>query len=111
MMMRMAMIVMVMIAMVVVAAVSVRMMVVTLVMLMIVAVVIAMSASDVRAAFRIERGFDLDHAGAESPHHLFDHVVTADTQMFSRDLHRQVAIAEMPGEPHHLPGIDAAKLD
>ena len=69
------------------------------------------AGSDIGAALGIERRFDFDHAGAEPLHHVLDHVVAANAQVLARDLNRQVPIAEMPGEPHHLPGIDAAKLD
>ena len=50
------------------------------------------------AAFRIERRLDLDDAGAETLHHLLDDVIAADAQRLRHDLHRQMAIAEMPGD-------------
>ena len=106
--MRVTIVIMMMIMVVVVAMTVIVMMVVAVTMVLM-AVIVA--GADIGAAFRIERRLDLDDAGAKVFHHLLDYMVTADSQVFSRNLHRKVAIAEMPGEPHHLPGIDAAKLD
>jgi hypothetical protein len=62
----------------------------------------------VSAAFRIERSLDLGQPGSQSTQHIFNHVITPDTQTASHDLHRQMPVTEMPGEAHHLPLIVAA---
>jgi len=117
MIMRMAVIIMVvMIVVVVVVGRTVVMVVIASVVMMTVAVVVCamimvMAATDIGAAFRIERRLDLDHAGAKALHHFLDYVVAADPQMLSRDLDREMSVTEMPGEPHHLAGVDAAKFD
>lgn len=67
--------------------------------------------SGIGAAFGIERRLDLDHLGAEALHHLLDHMVAADAQTFGHDLRRQMAVAEMPGQPHQMAGIGTADLD
>jgi hypothetical protein len=106
--------VVIVVTMIVPVIVIMVMMIMGVAVMMVVVVMVTMmigARTDIGAALRIERRLDLDHAGAESPHHLLDHVVATDPQMLSRDLDRQVAIAEMPGEPHHLPGIDAAQFD
>lgn len=63
------------------------------------------------AAFGIERRLDGDDARAEAAQHLGDDVVAADAQRPGRDLHRQMAVAEMPGQPHQMHGIGAADFD
>ena len=67
-------------------------------------------AAGVGAAFGIERRLDLDHAGAEPLHHGFDHMIAPDPQALSYDLRRQMAVAEMPGDPHQMVRIDDADL-
>ncbi len=62
-------------------------------------------------AFGIERRLDLDDARAETLHHVLDDMIAANAQALCHDLRRQVAIAEMPGEPHQMAGICAAYLD
>lgn len=54
-----------------------------------------------------------DDAGAEPTEHGDDHMVLADPQPPVQDLHRQVAIAEMPGEARERSravGLDVAHL-
>jgi hypothetical protein len=65
---------------------------------------------DISAAFRIERRFDLDHCGAETPRHVFDHMVAANAQAFLQKLGRQVAIAQVPGDAHQRGGVGAANF-
>ena len=66
--------------------------------------------SGIGAAFGIEWRLDLDHARAEPAHHLLDDMIATDAQAFGHDLRRQMAIAEMPGEPHEVCGIAATDL-
>ena len=63
------------------------------------------------AAFGIEWRLDLDDAGAEPCHHRLDDVVAADAQALRHDLGRQVAVAEMPGDPHQMERIGATDFD
>ena len=112
------MIVAVVVVLVIVGAMVVTMtmpVVVTVVVaVMMVAVIVAAMAvigDNIRSAFRIERCLDLDHAGAEALDHVFDHVIATNAQVLSGDLHRQVPIAEMPGDTHQMPGIHAANFD
>ena len=65
----------------------------------------------VRPALGIERRLDLDDARAQSLHHRLDDVIPANAQAFRHDLGRQMAIAEMPGDPDQMQGIGAADLD
>ncbi len=67
--------------------------------------------SGIGAAFGIERRLDLDDAGAESRHHRLNDVVAANPQALRHDLRRQMAIAEMPGDPHQMQRIGAADFD
>jgi hypothetical protein len=56
----------------------------------------------VSATLGIERRFDLDHACTQTLHHRLDDVIAADAQAFGRDLRRQMAVAEMPGDPDQM---------
>jgi hypothetical protein len=101
-----------------VAMVVVPMIVVTvsiIVMSMIMMTVMPMSGrlmrSGIGAAFGIERRFDLDDLGAKTLHHLLDDMIAADAQALGHDLRRQMAIAEMPCEPHQMAGIGTTDLD
>src|SRR3954470_411703 len=61
-------------------------------------------------ALGIERRLDLDDARAQSLHHRLDDVIPADAQALWHDLRRQMAIAEMPGDPDQMQRIGAADL-
>ena len=65
---------------------------------------------DIGAAFGIERGFDLDHGGAEPPRHILDDMVAADAQAFLQKLGRQMTITQMPGDAHERRGVRAANF-
>jgi hypothetical protein len=65
------------------------------------------SIAGIGAAFRIERGFDLDHPRAEPFHHILNDVVATDSQSARRDLRRQVAITEMPADANEMLRIGA----
>ena len=69
-----------------------------------------MAVAGIGATFGIERRFDLDHARAEAFHHRLDDVVAPDPQPFRHDLGRQMAVAEMPGDPDQMLRIVAADL-
>ncbi len=63
------------------------------------------------AAFGIERRLDLDDARAQPLHHRLDDVIAANAQAFRHDLGRQMAIAEMPGDPDQMQRIGAADFE
>ncbi|MDR6661844.1 putative Rdx family selenoprotein [Tardiphaga robiniae] len=97
-------------------AVIVRIMVMMVMPMMVVAVIMMpmtgrLVRSGIGAAFGIERRLDLDHPRAKTLHHLLDDMIAADTQPLGHDLRRQMAIAEMPGEPHQMAGIGTTDLD
>src|SRR6185437_7081751 len=61
-----------------------------------------MAAAGIGAAFGIERRLDLDDARPKTLHHGLDHMVAPDPQALGHDLRRQMAIAEMPGDPDQM---------
>ena len=65
----------------------------------------------VRAAFGIERLADRANLGAEAFQHVDDDVIVADQETLALDRDRQVAIAEMPGEPREGTRIGGFHLD
>ena len=68
-------------------------------------------ARRIGAAFGIERRFDLDDPRAQPLHHRLDDVIAADAQALRHDLRRQMAVAEMPGDPDQMQGIGAADFE
>lgn len=86
---------------------------VVMVMRMVMIVVMRIVAArrlGIGAAFRIERRLDLDHARTEPFDHRLDDMIAADAQALAHDLRRQVAVAQMPGEPHQMMRIVGADL-
>ena len=63
---------------------------------------VRMAAAGIGAALGVERRLDLDHARSQSFRHRLDHVIAPDAQALRRDLCRQMAVAEVPGEPHQM---------
>ncbi len=59
---------------------------------------------EIGAALGVERGLDRPQPAAEPRNHRFDDVVAADAQPAAGNLHRQVAVAEMPGEAQQVFG-------
>jgi len=108
-------VVMIVVAMFVVVMVVV-MIVITMMMVIVITVVMAamimrgmiMRRLRVRSALGIERRLDLDDARAQTLDHRLDDVIPADAQAFWHDLGRQMAIAEMPGDPDQMQRIGAA---
>jgi hypothetical protein len=99
----------------VIVIVAMIMMVVIVMLVLVMRVIVPMPATmrrgGIRTTLGIERRFDLDHAGAEAAHHLLDHVVAADAQTLGHDLHRQMAVAEMPGDADEMHGIAGADFE
>ena len=71
---------------------------------------VRMTAGGIGAAFRIERRFDLEDPRAQSLHHRLDDVIAPDAQAPPRDLRRQMAVAEMPGDPNQVLRVVTADL-
>ena len=69
------------------------------------------AAAGIGAAFGIERRLDLDDARAQSPGHRLDDMIAPDPQAPRRDLGRQMAVAEMPGDPDQMQRVGAADFD
>eukprot|EP01036_Dinobryon_divergens_P007108 gene7107-9463_t len=65
----------------------------------------------VGAALRVERHAHLAHVGAQPLQHVDDDVIVANQDAVAVDLGRQVAVAEMPGQPRERRGVAAAHLD
>src|SRR5882724_1374394 len=69
------------------------------------------AAAGIGAAFGIEWRLDLDHARAEPLHHRLDDVIAPDPQALGHDLRRQMAVAEMPGDPNQMVRVGAFYLE
>jgi hypothetical protein len=52
--------------------------------------------------FWIERRLYFMHVPAETLDHLADHMVVKDADAVSQQLHREVTVAQVPGDAHHL---------
>ena len=65
----------------------------------------------VRAAFGLERSFDLSENCAEAGKHPFDHMVRPDKEGFMSNLRRKMTIAEVPCKAHKLARIFMPHLD
>jgi hypothetical protein len=103
-------------AVVVVVATLVVVMIVTVVMMAAMIMRFAgvrmlVPATGIGTTFRIERRFDLDDARAQPLDHGLDHVIAPDAQTPRRDLRRQMAIAEMPGDPNQMLRVPASDFD
>ena len=84
--------------------------VVVMVMTVLVIVAVNRRGGDIGAALGIEWRFDLDHAGAEAPRHVLDDMVAPDAQTLFQQFGWQMAVAEMPGDPHQRGGVGAAEF-
>jgi len=65
----------------------------------------------VGAALGIEGCINRRKARAEPAQHVFDHMVTPDAQPIADNLHIEVAIADMPGEPRQLMRVGRRNFD
>jgi len=109
--------------MVIVIAMLVVMMVITMVVIGMIAMIVPGMIMSMRgvgrmrmarrigAAFGIERRLDLDDPRAQPLHHRLDDMIAADAQALRHDLRRQMAVAEMPGDPDQMQGIGAADFE
>ena len=62
---------------------------------------VMMRRAGVGAGLGIEWRLDRIDMPAEAFHHVADHVICTDAHAPAVQLHRQMPIAEMPGDPHH----------
>jgi len=102
----MMMVMMRMIVMVVMIAVSV-----IVVMTMVMVMMTVLLRGFVGAAFRLERRVDRNHLGAERLQQRLDRRISGEPQPPLQDLHRDMAVAEMPGEPRQHGKIAGTNLD
>jgi hypothetical protein len=112
-MIMMGMAMMLVVIMLVMMAVIVPVMRMTVVMIMMSVIMVRMimmsvAALQIGAAFRIERRLDGPQLAAQPLDHRLDHMVPANAQPAIGDLHREMAVAEMPGEAQQVIGaVDA----
>ena len=81
---------------------------------MIVAVIVAVMIVRMRlvsTADRIERCVDRDRPGAKRGKQLLDRRIALHANPFLQDLHRNVTVAKMPGEPRQRRQVRGARLD
>jgi hypothetical protein len=62
----------------------------------------------IRAAVRLEWRLDMGDLGAQSAHHVFEHMIAADAQAVGQHFHMHMPVAEVIGGTRQLPGIGAA---
>src|SRR6266513_5327891 len=56
----------------------------------------------IRAGFRVEGRLQMDDLATKAGYHLRNHAIGADAQSLAGDLHRQMPIAEVPGDPQQI---------
>src|SRR5271166_185665 len=54
------------------------------------------------AGFRVEGGLQSGDLAAEAGHHFSNHMIGADAQSLAGNLHRQMSVAEVPGNPQQI---------
>jgi hypothetical protein len=88
------------------------MMPVTVTMRMSVAKSVAMTVRlGVRALLRIKRRVDRSEPSAEPPQHVLDHMIAANTQPVADDLHLDMPIADVPGQPRQHMAVGGGDFD
>jgi hypothetical protein len=65
----------------------------------------------VRALLRIERRVEGSQPSAEPPQHVLDHMIAANTQPVADDLHLDVPVADVPGEPRQRMAVGRGDFD
>ena len=91
------------------------MLVVVMVIMVVVMIVTRMAVhfmrragTGVSATFGVERRFNLDHPRTKPLDHALNDMIAANSQSPRRDLRRQMAITEMPGDANQMLRIVAA---
>jgi hypothetical protein len=64
----------------------------------------------VGALLRIERRFHRRKPGAEPAQHVLDHMVAANAQPIADDLHVDMPVADVPGEPRQLVAVGSGNF-
>ena len=101
----------------IVAAVFVMVMVVAMVIVMMMAVIVMMimimaaGRDGIGPAFRLERRLNGGKLGAEALEQFLDRRIGPQPQPPLEDLHRHMAVAEMPGEPRQRGKIGGSSFD
>ena len=80
-----------------------------MVMGMVVTVVVRLGL--IGAAFGLERRFDRNYPGAERRQQFLDRRIASEPQALLQNLHRDMPVAEMPGEPRQRRKIGGAGFD
>jgi hypothetical protein len=80
------------------------MMVVVIVMVVVMVMGVIVRGT-VSAAFGLESGLELVKIGSETQKHLFNHVIGSDAESVFANIRGEMAISEMPSEPHQLIAI------
>ena len=65
----------------------------------------------VRALLRIKRRVEGSEQSAEPPQHVLDHMIAANTQPVADDLHLDVPVADVPGEPRQRMAVRGDDFD
>jgi len=94
--------------------------VVVIMLMMLIAVTMRMSVAKsvamtvrlgVRALLRIKRRIEGSQQSAEPPQHVLDHMIAANTQPIAHDLHLDVPVADVPGEPRQRMAVGGGDFD
>lgn len=109
MVMSVVMLVRMLLVLIVLVAVIVIMVVFVVMTVIVLAVPVIMRLGGlVRAAIGLEWRVDMGHLGAQSAHHVFEHMVAADAQTVGQHFHMHVPVAEVIGRARQLPCVGAA---
>jgi hypothetical protein len=65
----------------------------------------------VRALLRIKRRVEGSQQSAEPPQHVLDHMIAPNTQPVADDLHLDVPVANVPGEPRQRMAVRGGDFD
>jgi hypothetical protein len=76
--------------------------VIMVMMMIIMPVMMRLRSLCIGPALGVEGGLDGSHLPTKALHHRLDHMVAADAQALPRDLHREMPVAEMPGEAQEM---------
>ena len=85
--------------------------IVVVVTVIVMVVIVAVRGRVVGAALGLERRVDGDDLGAEALQQRLDRRIALEPQPALQNLHRHMAVAEMPGEPRQRRQIGGARLD
>jgi hypothetical protein len=100
--------------MIVVALVTMSMsmrMFVPMMMIITMRVIMIVRVLPVRALLWIERRFHRRKPRAEATQHVLDHMIAANAQPIADDLHIDMPVADMPGEPRQFAAVSSRDFD